>query len=103
MGEKALDDVIRKTILNPQSGVRSVVYNVVEKVVLDMLRELVIKETLGAHIAKYLEIAAAAGGLLKRLLTSSSLMAPTATLNRRKTDTAMKKIRSTVSPLRRKS
>lgn len=43
MVEDLLDDVLRKTVHNAQSGVRYVVYSVVEQVILALLHEDVIR------------------------------------------------------------
>lgn len=87
--EGALDDVLRRTLYDAQSGVWSVVYKVPDQVTLDLLRKDVIRETPGAHIANYFDTDAAAEGLSKRMLTASSLMGPIATFVRRKTDIPM--------------
>lgn len=86
MVEKALDEVLRKTFHNGQSGVGSVVYNVVEQIMLDLLFKDVIGECFDAHIAKAVDMDEAAEGFWSRLLSSSSLMAPIATFIRQKTD-----------------
>lgn len=68
------------------SGIRSLMYNVSEEVILDLPRKDVICKTLNAHIAKPLDTDVAADMLPKKLVTSSSFMPPIATFGRRKTD-----------------
>lgn len=53
MVEETLQNTLRAFFLNVQSGIRSVVYNVVEQLVLDLLHQEVIAETLETHIAKF--------------------------------------------------
>lgn len=48
-----LDDILRKSIRNAQSGIRSVIYNIVELVILDLLRKDIIEKMLHKHIAKF--------------------------------------------------
>lgn len=52
MVKEVLNDVLRKTLHNVQSSGQSVVYNVVEHVMLDLVCKDVIRETLDAHLAK---------------------------------------------------
>lgn len=80
--------------------VHSVVYNVVEQLMLDFLRNDVIGEVLHAHMAKFVDIDEAVGGSRERLLTSNFLMAPIGTFIRCKRDIAMedRKYSTTVSP-----
>lgn len=59
----------------PKHGIRSVVYSVVEQVVLDLLQADVIVRTPEVEIAKFFDINAAAENLLERLLTSRLFMA----------------------------
>lgn len=44
MHQKVLDDVLRRTIHIVQSCVRSVVYNVIERVMLNLLRKGIIEK-----------------------------------------------------------
>lgn len=62
MVEESLDDNLRTSFQNAQSGIRSLVYNVVEQVVLDMQRKDAIGETVYIQIAKFFDSDAAAGG-----------------------------------------
>lgn len=82
------DDILRKTFCNVQGGVRSVVYTV-EQLMLNLLQKSVIGISFDSHIAKFFHTYEAFPVLSKRLLASSSFMAPIATFARRKTDTAM--------------
>lgn len=65
------------------------VYNVVEKVVLDLCRNEVIGKTLDAHIEKAFNTYAATGRLSKKHLSSSSFNAPIRTFVECKTSTAI--------------
>lgn len=87
--EEFLDDILRKSYRNAQSGILSAVHYVEEQDVLDQLRKEVVGETLDVHIAKFLDMDAAADRVSKKLLTSSSLMAPVVTFVQRKSDTAI--------------
>lgn len=78
MVKEALDGVLHKTFHNTQSGVRSVIYNIVEQVLLDLLHEDDTKETLDAHITNLFSTCEARAGLSKKLLTSTTFMAPIA-------------------------
>lgn len=53
MVEEALDEALPIALHNTQSEVRSVVYNRVEQIMLDLLRKAVIGEILDAHIMNY--------------------------------------------------
>lgn len=61
--EESLENILRESFHNWQSGIRSVVYNVLEQVILDLLRKDVIGETLEAHIGKVFDTDEAAEGL----------------------------------------
>lgn len=74
MDEEAQDEDLRKTMLKAQSGVRSVVYTVVEQVMLDLLRNDIIGETLDARVAKFFDTNEAAEGLSKSQFTLTSFM-----------------------------
>lgn len=83
--EEVLDDVLCKKFHNVQSGVRSVLYIVVDQVILDLLCKDVIEETLDLDIAKLFYTDEAAEGLTsKMLLTSNSFVAPSEIIDRRK-------------------
>lgn len=56
---------------------------------MDFLFKDVISETMDAHIAKFSDTEAAADWPLKKLLTSSSFIAPTATFLRCQTDSGI--------------
>lgn len=89
MIEEVLIDVLHKTFHNPQTGVRSIVHNVLELEMLDLLRKYVIGKTLDAHIAKFSDKDEAAEGFSNMLFTSTSFMTPIATFVRGKSNTAM--------------
>lgn len=72
-----------------QKGIWSVVYNVVEQVMLDLLCKEVICETLDTKIAKCFDMEAATDRLSKRILTSSLFVLAFATFMRRKTDSTI--------------
>lgn len=80
---------MRTCYRNSQSGIRSVVYDVDEQLMLDLLRKDVIGEKLDRHIAKFFDTEAATDGLSKKLMTSSSFMAPIATFVSRRPDSAI--------------
>lgn len=90
MVDKAVDEVLRKSFSRAQSGVRSVVYNVVGQVMLNLLCKNVIEETLDAHVTNNMITYEVAKGLSERLLTLCSFMVPIVTLVRRKPDLAKK-------------
>lgn len=54
---------------------------------LDLLRKDIIRETLEAHKAEFINTDTVANGLWKKLIASSSLMQPIATFVRHKSDT----------------
>lgn len=56
---EALDEAVHISLYNARSGVRSVAYNVVEQMMLYLLRKNVIGKTLYAHIVKNFDIYAA--------------------------------------------
>lgn len=87
--EEALGEALRRTVYKAQSGVRSVVYTVIQHVILDLLRKRVIEKNLDTHIAKYSYKDAAAEGWSERLLTSSSIMASNVTFVKRGTYTTI--------------
>lgn len=88
--EKALDEALCKNLHSAQSDVQYVVNNIVEHVMLDLLRKDVIGKNFDAHIAKLFETNEPGEELLKRLLTSTSFITRTATFVRPNTNTAMK-------------
>lgn len=87
--EESLDDILCMSYHDAQSGFPSVVYNYVEKFMLDLLCKNFISETFDAHVAKLFYTDAAADRVPKKLLTPRSFMAPTATFEQRKPDTAI--------------
>lgn len=89
MVEGSLEDILRTLLHNAESGTRSVVYIVVEQVMLALLRKKVVRDTLNADIVNYCNTDVAANKLSKRLMTSSSFMTPITTFVRQKMDTAM--------------
>lgn len=82
---------MRTSYHNAQSGIRSVVYNLVEQVMLDLFRNDFIGEKFEAHVAKAFDTEAAADRLLNKVLTSGSFIKPIATVVRRKRDSAIAK------------
>lgn len=88
MVQEALDEALHKTLHKAKSGVRSVVCNVVQQEMLDLLRKGVTGYTLNAHIAKYFDTGAAPKGMSKSLLTSRLFMVPITTVATREMDTA---------------
>lgn len=97
MIEESLDDVLPETFHSVQSGISSVVYDVVEMVMQYLLREYIIGQPLDAHIAKYFGTDEAANGLRKRLLTSASFMPPIATSVRCELDTEMEEMKDSTA------
>lgn len=81
MVEEGLDDVQRILLHVGQSGVQSVVYNIVEKAFLDFPSKDVFGETLDAYITRYFDPKGAGEGFLKRLLNARSFMAPITTFH----------------------
>lgn len=86
MVDNSLEDIQRKSLPNAQSGIRSVVFNVVQDMIFGLLRKDLTAETLDAHIAKSLEPDTAIDGLSRRLLISIQFMTHIGTLMRRKRD-----------------
>lgn len=87
--EESMDDVLQKLLQNAQWGIRLVVCNVVEQVMLDLLHEEVIGNMLDSLIAKCFDNNATADRLSQKLLTSNTFNAPIATFVRREANTAM--------------
>lgn len=83
------DNILRTSFHIGQSSIRSVGYNVVQVVMLDLIRRDVVEETLDAHISRILDPQMATEKLLKKLLTPNSIMAPFPTFVKRKTKTGM--------------
>lgn len=75
MDEESLDDIMSTSLHNAQSAIRSVVYNVVEWFMLDLLYKDFIREMLEQHIEKLFDTYAAPEGLSRRLLASRSFVA----------------------------
>lgn len=71
MIENAMDKFIRKTFYNSQNDTCCVVYNVVEQLVLDLLRGSFFIETLDAHIPKFFDRDETTEAFPKRQLTST--------------------------------
>lgn len=86
---KFLDGILRKLYRHAQSGIHSVVHNIVEQVVLDLLREEFTGDILDTQNAMYLNTNAAANSLLKKLLASTSFLAPVGKFVRQKTDSPL--------------
>lgn len=63
MVEESLEDILRTSFHNAQSGFRSVVYKVVEQVMLGLLHQDIIRETLDAFITKSFDTNATADWL----------------------------------------
>lgn len=63
MVEEALHDVLRSTLYNAEKGVRSVVFNALKHVMLDLLHKDVIGEALNAHTADAFSTDEASEGL----------------------------------------
>lgn len=61
--EESLYSLLRQWPHSTQCGIRSVVYNILDQVMLDLLGKDVIRDTLGAHIAKLFDTDAAANRL----------------------------------------
>lgn len=74
---------------NGRPGIQPVAYSVVEHVIMDLVRKEAIKETLIAHVAKFIDTNAADEQLPKQWLTSPSLITPIPTFSSCKKDTAM--------------
>lgn len=95
--DTALDDFLRKTPHSSQSDVRSVVWNVVEQAIFDLLCLEVLRETPDAHDKKLFDTDAALEELFKRWLASSSIMVPIATFIWREANTAMNEKKYNIS------
>lgn len=81
--EEPLDKILSTVYHNDQSGILPVGYNVVEQAMWDQLCKIVIGKSLDAHIAKFLDNKAAADRPSKKLLASSSSLAPVTTFLQR--------------------
>lgn len=64
--EESLDDILKTSFHNAQSSIRSIVYKVVEQVVLYLLRKDGFEGTLQAQSVKLVDTVAAAEGFSKR-------------------------------------
>lgn len=95
--EETPDNILCTFYHNAQGGLRSVSYNAVEQVLLDLLRKDIICEILAETIAKTFGAKAAVNRLLNELLTSYSFGVPIATFSRRKTDSIIS-YKGTVAP-----
>lgn len=51
--EKSPDNVLRKSLHNVQSSIRSGIYNIIEQVMWDLLRRDIIEDSLSVHVANY--------------------------------------------------
>lgn len=89
MVEEALYGALRNTCPIAHRVIRSDVYNVAERIMLDRLCKEVIGETLDAHITRFLDTAESPESIWKRLWTSTSLMEPIAAFVRRIMVTAL--------------
>lgn len=89
VANELVDDILCTIYHNSQSGIFSVVNNVLGQVKLDRLSKEVIGETPNAYIAKSFDMDAAADSLSKKRLSSSSYTGQIATFVQRKTDTAI--------------
>lgn len=69
MVEGLLANILWMSFRKARKGIRSVVYEVADHFMLDVLRKDVIYKKLGAHIMKGLDDDAATEGLPKRLMT----------------------------------
>lgn len=87
--EDSLKSILCTLYHNTQSGICLVVYSVVEKVMLDRLRNSVIGETLDTHIAIFFDTDAGTDRLSKELLASSSFITPMATFIRLETNNSI--------------
>lgn len=87
--EGSLENKSQKLLHSFQSGIRSVVYNVIEHIMLGLIDKYATGNTLEALVEDFFDTNAAAYRPSQGLLTSNTVMAPTATLLRRKTDTTM--------------
>lgn len=90
MVEEYLARVLRTLFHNPQRIIQLVACNVVEQVMLDLLRKDVCGKMSDAHITKFLDTCAAAVWLSRRLLTSILFIAPIETFVRGKKNTGVK-------------
>lgn len=75
MVEETLDDVLLKTFHNAQIGIWSVLCNVVEQVMLDVVCRDVIGKMFVDHIARFFDMDKAAQGSSNGLVTLASFMA----------------------------
>lgn len=81
--DESFDDMLCFSYHSAQSGFRSVVYIVLEQVLLDLLHKDVISDTMDALMTKCFDTCAAAKKLSKSLLKLSSFMAPLVTFVQR--------------------
>lgn len=70
MNRKSLDNKLPKSLHNAQSGIPSVVCNVINQLMMDLLHKGIIGDTSEAHIVKFLSTDGAAIMQTMRLLTS---------------------------------
>lgn len=93
--EESLDDILRMSLHNAQSEIRSFVYNVIEQAMLVLPRREVIRDTWNVQTENLFHTDAAADRLSQRFITANTFMEPIATFVRRKPDNAMKQKYST--------
>lgn len=80
------EGIPRTSFHNARNRIHSVVYNVVEQVMLDLTRKDVHGGMLDAHVARFFDTDAVTEVILNRLLASSSIMETIKTFLSRKTE-----------------
>lgn len=89
MVEEMSEHMLWTSYHKAQSDIRSVVYKVVEKVMIDLLRKDATRNTIEAHIVKFLETKIVAEKFSKKLLTSSTVVVLILMFARHKIDTVI--------------
>lgn len=91
MAKDSPEDILSNSFYNVQNGIWSVMYELVEHVMLELLCKDVIGEKFHAQIAKFFDTDVAVEVLSKWMLTFRLSIAPITTFVSRKSDTAVEK------------
>lgn len=86
---ESFDDILPLPQENIRSGVRSVIYKVLEQVLLELLRRDMIDETHNRHIFSNFKGCNAADKVCGKLLSTNSCIAPTVAFNQYRTGEEM--------------
>lgn len=97
--QELLDDILCTLSHNARSGLRPVVYTILEQDILDLQHKDVIDETMDAHRGKLFDRSTRANSLSKKFLKSGWFMAQTAAIVQRNTDSTIADQNSVIDKL----